>query len=502
MKNLFITLITLLAVTFSTNLLAEGPSVGCNWNSWFEYPSNGNQYDQGCDMYVKVKPQKYQDIEYMKLYIDGHYIRKESNYPYEWCKSGSSGDTRLRNMSPGNYRLKVKIKDRCGYEHEEECNFEVKSGYGNGGGNCDWDSWFEYPNNGHKYDNGSDIYCKVRPQKYQDIEYMKLYINGQFIRKESSYPYEWCKSNSSSDHQLRNMQAGHYRVKVKIKDRCGYEHEKECNFEIKGGNTNACIDPSQINQNAACNYIYNPVCGCNNVTYSNSCVAENAGVQNWTSGPCSGGGNTTGNCDWDSWFEYPNNGHKYDFNSDVYVKVKPNKYQDVEYMKLYINGQFIRKESSYPYEWCKSGSSSDHQLRNMQAGHYTVKVKIKDRCGNEHEKECRFEIKGHNNGGGNGNCDWNSWFEYPSNGQKYNRGSNIYCKVKPNKYQDIEYMKLYVNGQYVRKESHYPYEWCKSNSSGDNQLRNMQPGHYTVKVKIKDKCGYEHEKECNFEIKH
>ena len=317
---------------------------------------------------------------------------------------------------------------------------------------CNWDSWFESPYNGHKYDNGSDIYCKVKPRKYQDITEMKLYINGQYIRKESNYPYEWCKSNSSSDHQLRNMKPGHYKLKVKIKDRCGIYHEKYCNFEIKGG--------------------YN------------------------------GGGINPGGCNWDSWFEYPKSGHKYDSGSDIYCKVKPNKYQDIEYMKLYVNGHFIRKESNYPYEWCKSNSSSDQQLRNMQPGHYTVKVKIKDRCGYEHEKQCSFEIKGHNNGGGNGNCDWNSWFEYPSNGHKYNRGSNIYCKVKPNKYQDIEYMKLYINGHFVRKESHYPYEWCKSNSSGDNQLRNMQPGHYTVKVKIKDKCGYEHEKECRFEIKH
>ena len=234
MKNLIITIIALFALTFSTNLFAGG----CEWNSWFEYPNNGHKYEYGSDIYCKVKPQKYQDIEYMKLYINGQYIRKESSYPYEWCKSGSSGDHYLRNMKKGYYKLTVKIKDKCGYEHEKRCNFEVKGGYNNGGGNntgngCAWNSWFEYPTNGKRYSRGSNIYCKVKPQKYQDIEYMKLYINGQYVRKESQYPYEWCKSNSSGDHNLRNMQPGHYTLKVKIKDKCGYEHEKECRFEIK-----------------------------------------------------------------------------------------------------------------------------------------------------------------------------------------------------------------------------------------------------------------------------
>ena len=34
-------------------------------------------------------------------------------------------------------------------------------------------------------------------------------------------------------------------------------------------------------------FIYDPVCGCNNVTYSNSCFAENSGVLSWVNGECS-----------------------------------------------------------------------------------------------------------------------------------------------------------------------------------------------------------------------
>ena len=48
----------------------------------------------------------------------------------------------------------------------------------------------------------------------------------------------------------------------------------------------ACIDTSQIRSEVACITVYDPVCGCNDVTYSNECFAQIEGVTSWTPGPC------------------------------------------------------------------------------------------------------------------------------------------------------------------------------------------------------------------------
>jgi|GEM_PF-1742482 len=53
-----------------------------------------------------------------------------------------------------------------------------------------------------------------------------------------------------------------------------------------------CINTNQINTGIFCITLYNPVCGCNNVTYDNECYAFfYGGVTSWTPGVCQPQGN-------------------------------------------------------------------------------------------------------------------------------------------------------------------------------------------------------------------
>ena len=47
-----------------------------------------------------------------------------------------------------------------------------------------------------------------------------------------------------------------------------------------------CINSDKIGPNTACTREFRPVCGCDGVQYSNSCIAESSGITSWSSGEC------------------------------------------------------------------------------------------------------------------------------------------------------------------------------------------------------------------------
>ncbi len=193
---------------------------GCVWNFWYDDCQDHKEIPAGSDYYVKVNAQKHQDIQWMELYMDGHKIRRENSYPYEWGRPNDNQDHRLRNLKPGTYRLKCVVYDKCEKYYEKYCTIVVKDKH------CNKNAWYEYGKHNTHYNRGQDVYVRVKPEKQHDIEWMELYINGHKIRKENSYPYEWGRPNDNQDHQLRNMHAGRYELKCIYKTKCGKEYYK------------------------------------------------------------------------------------------------------------------------------------------------------------------------------------------------------------------------------------------------------------------------------------
>ena len=50
--------------------------------------------------------------------------------------------------------------------------------------------------------------------------------------------------------------------------------------------TGVCIDSNLVNDSIVCLTVYDPVCGCDGVTYSNSCYADGSGVTSYVSWEC------------------------------------------------------------------------------------------------------------------------------------------------------------------------------------------------------------------------
>ncbi|HET8963173.1 MAG TPA: PKD domain-containing protein [Chitinophagales bacterium] len=119
-----------------------------------------------------------------------------------------------------------------------------------------------------------------------NVEFTNMSTGG-----DASTPYVWSFGDGSEYFSGENAEhlytiPGSYLVCVTMGNSGSDCFEQFCD-EIILGSSN-CIDTTLINNSIDCGTVIEPVCGCDNITYDNACIAENYfGVMFYVDGQCS-----------------------------------------------------------------------------------------------------------------------------------------------------------------------------------------------------------------------
>ncbi len=93
----------------------------------FVTPAHTEYYERGARLYVKVNARDNSGVRYVKLYINGEFVRTEHHAPYEWGTRHNENDTALDHLEPGGmYDLRVVATDRRGYTSEKTMTVHMR----------------------------------------------------------------------------------------------------------------------------------------------------------------------------------------------------------------------------------------------------------------------------------------------------------------------------------------------------------------------------------------
>jgi len=383
-------------------------------------PQHGDHFPVGTDLLVQVAaddPDGF--IHRVHLYVNGDLLRRDFDAPYEW--DGAGGDSELSNLQEGTYTLEA-----AGIDNDNEYTVNTIMITVGGTGNEEMPPVvsFNTPTDGQSFEEGTDLMVNVNASDPDgDVTEVALYFDGQLVGNDSSAPYEW----GNNDPLLENLQIGAHTLRTVATDNDGLTAEETI--------------------------IIN--------------VSSNSNMSPMVS------------------FMSPTDGQSFEEGTDLYVKVEASDSDgSIASVDLYFDGNLVRTETTNPYEW-GNGEFSDDALKNLSAGTHTLRTVATDDEGATAEQTIQIQVTT-----SSGNALPVVTFIEPEDGDTFPEGTDLYVKVEATDPDgSIRNVRLYINGDYIRKESIAPYEWGEGTNNNDPELQNLSVGQYELTAVAFDNSG-------------
>ena len=172
-------------------------------------------FKEGETITVKIDVNSFTPIHSMKLYLNGKKIGVDKKAPFEWTSQNTPG---LRNLKPGGYVLKCRIRD----SHRKNIFIQTKFKVVRGSKPCISNASFTYPNIRKLLFEGDYLYVKVDPKVRDDVNFIAFYFDNRLIRSDKSYPFEWGRIGKRNlDPKLGKLRFGPHKLRCVIRDKCG-----------------------------------------------------------------------------------------------------------------------------------------------------------------------------------------------------------------------------------------------------------------------------------------
>jgi len=208
----------------------------------FNTPSASATFEVGTPVFVHVNASDPDgSVSNVRLSVDGDFLRQENVDPYEW--GNRSDDTILENLSVGVHTLTAVATDNDGAATTESILIEIVAGSVEDTDSPveDTDSpvvSFSSPGNGETFAMDSQISVTVNATDPDgSIENVRLSVDGEFVRQENRFPYEW------EDTVLQNLDAGTHELLAVATDNAGNSSAKTITITVIGSSTDEPVNP-------------------------------------------------------------------------------------------------------------------------------------------------------------------------------------------------------------------------------------------------------------------